>query len=364
MHSKIPTWGPSSLPNKKFDSLSLQKKFKIAVIIGRFQPFHKGHLALFRKAEEVAEETLVLLGSSESCRSVKNPLTWTEREQVIRSALEKENLYHEVYCEPIRDYWYNNAKWVEDVRSVISDYSKEHVALVGFHKDETSDYLKWFKPNFELINVNPVCYDDGLPVSAIELRNAELEGLSSQREYPHYFSDMQEVIKPSILNNLREEYAYIKAYKESWSMAPFPPTFMCSDALVIQSGHVLMIRRGDHPGKGLFALPGGYIGQNETGLTASIRELREETGLKVPEKVLIGSLFAERTFDAPERSLRGRTFTMAYGFKLDDSEALPKVKGRDDAEKALWIPFETLRKMRSQVFEDHFDMIDWFLGQL
>ena len=340
------------------------KHFKLAVIIGRFQPFHKGHLSLFKKAEEVADETLVLIGSAESCRSAKNPLTWVEREQAIRTALEAEGLYHEVYCEPLVDYWYNYAKWIEEVRSITSQYSHGQVALVGFHKDDSSDYLTWFKPNFELVSVEPATYDDGKPVSATELRNAELEGLGKHREYPHYLYDLQSFTTTPVIEALREEYAHLRSYKKSWAAAPFPPTFMCSDAFVVQSGHVLMIRRGQCPGKGLFALPGGYIDQNETGLDAAIRELREETGLKVPEKVLKGSLFAERTFDAPDRSLRGRTFTMAFGFKLDDSEALPKVKGGDDAEKAVWIPFETLRKMRSQIFEDHFDMIDWFLSQL
>lgn len=312
----------------------------------------------------MADETLVLIGSAESCRSAKNPLTWTEREQAIRTALEAEGLYHEVYCEPLVDYWYNYAKWIEEVRSITSQYSREKVALVGFHKDDSSDYLTWFKPNFELVNVEPATYDDGKPVSATELRNAELEGLGKHREYPHYLEDLQTFTTTPVIEALREEYAHLRSYKKSWAAAPFPPTFMCSDAFVVQSGHVLLIRRGQCPGKGLFALPGGYIDQNETGLDAALRELREETGLKVPEKVLKGSLFAERTFDAPDRSLRGRTFTMAFGFKLDDSEALPKVKGGDDAEKAVWIPFETLRKMRSQIFEDHFDMIDWFLGQI
>jgi bifunctional NMN adenylyltransferase/nudix hydrolase len=94
---------------------------------------------------------------------------------------------------------------------------------------------------------------------------------------------------------------------------------------------------------------------------AALRELREETGIKVPEKVLRGSIVGSRVFDAIDRSQRGRTITHAFHIVLDDGEYnLPKVKGSDDAAQAQWIPISKLNS--EEIFEDHADIIAYFLG--
>jgi bifunctional NMN adenylyltransferase/nudix hydrolase len=158
---------------------------------------------------------------------------------------------------------------------------------------------------------------------------------------------------------LLQEYHMVKKYKESWKAAPFPPTFMTVDAVVVQSGHILLVKRGDMPGKGLWALPGGFLNQEETMLDGAIRELKEETKIKVPVPVLKGSIKGSKTFDAPNRSARGRTITQAFHFDLGVGE-LPKVKGSDDAEKAFWVPFNQVKQ--EKMFEDHFHIIDNFIN--
>ena len=87
----------------------------------------------------------------------------------------------------------------------------------------------------------------------------------------------------------------------------------------------------------------------------------EETQIKLPEKVLRGSIVNRKVFDAINRSERGRTITHAIHIRLTDGEwNLPKIKGSDDAEKAQWVP---LGKVRSEeMFDDHFDIIQYFLG--
>jgi bifunctional NMN adenylyltransferase/nudix hydrolase len=122
-----------------------------------------------------------------------------------------------------------------------------------------------------------------------------------------------------------------------------------------------MIKRRSEPGKGLWALPGGFVnaGTDASVQDAAIRELREETGLKVPVPVLRGSITASKVFDAIDRSARGRTITHAFKFELADGE-LPKVKGMDDAEKAKWIPFAEIKS--EECFEDHYEIISHFVG--
>jgi bifunctional NMN adenylyltransferase/nudix hydrolase len=134
------------------------------------------------------------------------------------------------------------------------------------------------------------------------------------------------------------------------------------DAVVTQSGHVLVVERGAMPGEGLLAMPGGFVNQYESLKDAVIRELYEETKIDVPIPVLIGSIASQRIFDYPYRSLRGRTITEAYHFKLSDREYLPKIKGSDDARNARWISFNDFYFSRSMFFEDHFQIIESMLG--
>ncbi len=142
------------------------------------------------------------------------------------------------------------------------------------------------------------------------------------------------------------------------------PTFITTDAVVVQSGHVLVIRRGHQPGKGLLALPGGFLASGATLEDNAIKELKEETQIKVPAQVLRGSIKSSHVFDYPERSQRGRTVTHAYFIELapDLKEGLPRVKGGDDAAKAFWLPLSALGEKEDAFFEDHIHIIKFFLG--
>ena len=152
----------------------------------------------------------------------------------------------------------------------------------------------------------------------------------------------------------------IQKYKQSWEVAPFPPTFVTVDSVVVCSGHVLLVKRKEQPGAGLWALPGGFLNQKETLLNGAIRELKEETKIKVPVPVLKGSVRTQMTFDYPNRSTRGRTITTAFYIDLGFEKKLPKVTGADDAEKARWVPFNEAR--RDMMFEDHYDILDYFIN--
>ena len=63
-------------------------KFDVAVLIGRFQPFHNGHATLLAKALETADKVLVLLGSARAARNAKNPFIWEERAAMIGATLD------------------------------------------------------------------------------------------------------------------------------------------------------------------------------------------------------------------------------------------------------------------------------------
>ena len=129
------------------------------------------------------------------------------------------------------------------------------------------------------------------------------------------------------------------------------------------AGHVLLIQRAKDPGQGLWALPGGFVEPRDTLYQSAIRELEEETGLHLLPDTMERSLRGVAVFDHPDRSQRGRTISHTHYFDLGDRE-LPEVRGDDDAALARWVPISELAAMESQFFDDHFHMLDRFLGLL
>lgn len=108
--------------------------------------------------------------------------------------------------------------------------------------------------------------------------------------------------------------------------------------LVVLTGkppqNVLLIRRRHEPFAGAWALPGGFVDENEPLEAAARRELREETGLAVSELTQIGA------FGDPGRDPRGWTVTVAYLAHLDAEPA--NVTAGDDAADAQWHPLDRL----------------------
>jgi bifunctional NMN adenylyltransferase/nudix hydrolase len=161
---------------------------------------------------------------------------------------------------------------------------------------------------------------------------------------------------------LKEEFDFITNYKEAWQGAPYLPSFLCCDAVVIRSGHVLVIKRKSSPGKGLWALPGGFVGQDERIMDAAVRELKEETSIALSKDELRRSITESKVCDDPLRSLRGRTVSVAYCFNLGHG-ALPKVKGADDAIHAKWLPIDQALSQEHLFFEDHHAIIQHFVSR-
>ena len=127
----------------------------------------------------------------------------------------------------------------------------------------------------------------------------------------------------------------------------YPRPAVTADCVVITreaEPEVLLIQRGADPYKGCWAFPGGFMNMDETTEQCAIRELEEETGLKVSTVRQIGA------YSKVDRDPRGRTITVAY-LAIIDKPA--QVTGQDDAAKAEWFPLSALPELAF----DHADIM-------
>lgn len=359
--------------------MTFKKRYDLIVFIGRFQPPHKAHILNLAKAVSLSEYQLVLIGSCFKPRDSKNPFNFKERAEMLSAGLL--DYYRDISTQrnliyaPLRDHLYNDQIWAAEVQDKVKEVINKYeigdgqslkIGILGHFKDESSYYLKMF-PQWELIEVPDVTGVDSTNIRDLFFAGKEAWNKQNRKEASHVtYSPAIRFLDNFIESNSDEyericrELEHIRLYKKAWSVAPYPPTFVTTDAVVVQSGHVLLVKRGAAPGEGLWALPGGFVNQFETLENACIRELREETKLKVPEPVLRGSIMAQHVFDHPLRSTRGRTITHAFFIKLADGE-LPKVKGGDDARSAKWIPLAEFFDMEEFMFEDHYHIVNWFV---
>lgn len=404
------------------------KQYKLAVIIGRMQFLHNGHIHLFREAAKKADQLLVLVGSADKAPSPSNPFSYADRERVIREAISEifPDCGHLVGVKPLADD-YREEQWQLNVMNAVTAYCDEQmpetglritdkdIVLVGHEKDDSSYYLRSFPqwafynaPNDRGLNATdfrkelfdlepqkdytflPRLYDllqsldkkDGAELSKIiqdyidnsfnliqhfkldskytrimrlmpDMTHLKLNSPASMHAF------LEEYIRSDRYFNMREESQRYRDDKFSWSMAPYPVTFVTTDAVVTYKSSILMIRRKFNPGKGLWALPGGFLGADQWIRDSVIRELREETRIAIPNDDLLRIMQPIQVFDNPGRSLRGRTITHAARFNLDHLglEKRPKVRADDDAEAVRWFTFSEILKADSELFEDHAEII-------
>lgn len=342
----------------------------LAVLIGRFQPFHNGHLGLLHIALSTAKKVLVVIGSAHQARTPKNPFTWQERAQMIRLAVSPQD-QQRIQFLPMRDR-YNDSQWRQDVHlgvdKVCTSCTPNRPArkvLIAYPKDSTSAYIQHFEDwplitpprqsSADATHIRDAYFgqpeqtlsDKLLPLSTLA-PSSTLEFLQNWASLPVYAA-------------MQRERLMLQKYQQAWACAPYPPVFVTADAVVRCDNKLLIIQRGRPPGQGLYALPGGFIDPRETTLQAAVRELREETQLQLPLSDLQAALRNTAVFDHPNRSLRGRTITHAFFFDLGE-RALPEIQASDDAQSAQWLPIEQLSALEAQFHEDHFLILDHFLG--
>lgn len=357
----------------------MQFDYDTVVFLGRFRPPTKAHLDVIRKGLHRAKQAVVIVGSCFEPRSVRNVWNFAEVEAMLRSALTSEENARVIIC-GIPDFTYANNLWVQQVQTVVAEVTKagDTIALIGHAKDNSSFYLSLFPtwdsinvPNFGGINatdVRKIVFGDGITKATIPALEKML--------LPGVIDYLTEWVKTPDFMEVKKEVEFCINYRKEWGKGPF----LTADSVVLQSGHILLIQRGDYPGKGLWALPGGFVHDDETMLDAAIRELIEETEIDMPRGAIEGSFEFAMLFDDPHRDPRARIVTQAHLFDLDHEVQrrakkratgrgdvntplrLTRVVGADDAAHAEWIPLSNVN--RGMMFADHYHIINKMMSQI
>ncbi len=358
----------------------MPNKYQFGVVVGRFQPYHNAHHALVSHALTLADTVIVVLGSARTSPDVKNPFIPIRRERMVRASF-PDNMQSRLVFSSVRDYPYNENYWIAEVQNSVQsiiedspqakdaeteyDVDKLSVALVGFMKDHTSYYLKNFPQwKFEQYFQNSA---ESKILSGTDIRELIFKDDLRWENYVTrpVVNQLREFISSNDYKTLKKEFDYIQQYKKDskFTGLPYNAQFITTDAVVTCMGHVLVVRRGFQPGKGLIALPGGFLQGELTLEDNMLKELKEETSIHVDSSVLRGSIKDKHVFDYPYRSLRGRTVTHAFHIELQPTmRGLPLVRGGDDADKAFWLPVSEISSKEEQFFEDHRHIIGHFLS--
>ncbi len=121
--------------------------------------------------------------------------------------------------------------------------------------------------------------------------------------------------------------------------------YVAVDAVAVRDGKVALIKRGNEPNRGMWALPGGFLEFDESAEETILRELGEETGLKGELGQFVG------VYSDPKRDYM-QNVTVVYEVKVGKGE----IKAGDDALEAKWFALDEVPKLAADhniIIEDY-----------
>jgi bifunctional NMN adenylyltransferase/nudix hydrolase len=362
------------------------KKYKKVVVVGRFQPLHNGHLDLINKAIELGEKVFIFIGSANSPRTTLNPFTYSERMDMI---LTLPGMYskwskEEIFINKLDDIFDDNDSWLKQITDVVGNANYENgpfgpwssdVAIVGGAKKEW--YIPLFrKPNYDHVEINQyesptINPDKGVSVGQKSILDATDIRLTY---FTKFYDDANKLLKdrvPESVFNWLKDFRYNRFYgymasafctirdlNAKYGKGPF----LTCDNVIMQDNMILLVKRKNHPGKGLWAIPGGYFDLKDKSWDEGCwRELVEETSLDLSFEKYKCFRKASKIFDNPNRSLVARLITLACYVELPSSGKY-HIEAKDDAADVKWFTFQEIKDMHNIMFDDHYYIIKYYIG--
>jgi bifunctional NMN adenylyltransferase/nudix hydrolase len=301
-----------------------------------------------KKAFEVAERVLVFVGSANLPRTLKNPFTFYERSNLIDHILQVTEETYTIY--PLNDYILDNKRWKDQITTIVGDETS--VVVIGGSKGEW--YYDLF-PEYDVMLPNTI-----LPINATDIRNSFYESTT--------FPDLNVVpvstlnfmadfaIQSSWYGYLVEWYNKVNKLRGEFGKGPF----LTCDNVITHRDRVLLVKRKNQPGKGLWAIPGGYFDATDNSLSFGChRELDEETSINLSYEQFEEFKQGFRIFDSKARSHKTRIVTYS-SYVAIPSELDITVSAGDDAGEAKFFLLSDVKNMKSKTYDDHYDQIEYF----
>lgn len=119
---------------------------RTALIVGRFQPFHKGHLFLIKKALEKADKIIIGIGSS-NILDINNPIDFETRKKVIKAVFYKEKIEDKLLKIVPLDDFFDDKKWLANLKKQVGKFD-----LALGHNEWTNIILK--KAGYRVLEVD------------------------------------------------------------------------------------------------------------------------------------------------------------------------------------------------------------------
>jgi bifunctional NMN adenylyltransferase/nudix hydrolase len=265
------------------------------------------------------------------------------------------SFHHEIAsrikCIPNQDF-YDDNDWIAYTKSQIGNVDGK-CALIGHDKDSSSFYLHCF-PEWDFIEGG-----NADAINATDIRNELFANRFPNTDIPScppvVLGFLDKWVSTPVFETLYHDYQFTTRYKDSFACCPYPPIHHTVDCVVFKDNYILLIKRKFSPGKDMWALPGGFVGQNERLIDAAVRELEEETGIFAGWT----NIFHHNTFDDPSRSCKGRVITTAYSMMVpSDTEVTPG----DDACDYKWVDLSDIPSISTELYDDHLLIIQYFVG--
>ena len=136
---------------------------ELVVYIGRFQPFHLGHLKTCTEALEQYDHLMICCGGANSAPSLRNPWSYDERVSMMSKCFSSP-LLDRITFMPLYDSTYDDEAWKNRLQhAIFEQFPNANVTLIGYEKDQSSFYLKLFPewqyhpvPFYEKINATDI----------------------------------------------------------------------------------------------------------------------------------------------------------------------------------------------------------------
>lgn len=356
-------------------------RYDLSVLVELLRPPSLADISAIRHGLAVSHSVLVLIGSAKRPRSPARPFKAAEVEAMLRPNFTADE-NSRLRCEHLTDT-YNNTRWVSQgqaialalARSIAPAGQAPRIAMVGHRADRTANYARMFGWPAEVMVAwtGETAAGQDSPSMRLIREDYYLDAAAALERHSRWLPEnvqqfMAEFAKGEDYQWVAQEAADHRRFRQPYEGLQHPPMFHTADAVVVQSGRVLLTRRSLRPGLGLLALPGVFVAPHETMEEAMLRAVLEKTRFRVPTvkdptRLLQRAIRARTEFDYPWRSERGRIASTSFLIELFDDVVLPEVSGdrRKGTSEAMFTPISELNP--EEMFEDHGYIIETMVSQ-